>query len=520
MCLASLDLVPRLHLPVDALSLMVASASSSSPYPLNFIMIMGFFFVIFYVIARVLYVIPLIRYIPFLFWAVYLSTYPQVLLKWQELYFYPFWGSVLAYAQCYFKRYLRWRELNPRPVRTKSIGFNRNKQNATRRMLFPYSNEGRSKIAIFFAWLWRAVCNITYFTFIFMPVRLIRLGFWIKRMVPQLRTARGWWNLFTGLMQWIWHLLPFAIRYEFEKYKHGKDFTTAMGEEMMTSYQRGEKERRKREEEELRRAFSKAKRYFHREAKAGRNPFEEKRQQQQEQRSSSQQGSGSHSDQASSSEQSESDAFWDGTKKSTNSGREHQQSNQQSSQQKQRNAQSSHWSQSHGANSNTSSTRSNQQRSGNTQGSSKSQQGSQSTSQNSSQQTQSRSTYQHKARPQSHEERNKKDISRSTAKSPPLTKSERHILSKKYYDEHHADFIAAGWTYDPLESGLDTANNPLFNLGLSLSTPTAEAKKRYHKLSQKYRKWALPIYPSTVTDRANIIILILNDAGSYLRKRK
>jgi len=298
------------------------------------------------------------------------------------------------------------------------------------------------------------------------PARLIRLGFWIKNIAPQLKTPLGWWRLFCGLLSWIgmliWSALPFAWRAEFRRGMHGTSTQESFKQEAHAAYAKEVERKRRQEEEELRRLFRKMRRFVKGEAQANRNPFEQGGTPDSSQYSQNADPEPQASHQSSTNDfqrQQQERAQRDRAARQQAYEQANAESNRanqkQQSQQKEADA---HWGQWNGASD---------------------------TQQN------------------SHKYTSTKQVYKGDPSSP---------LSQAFYERHRADFESVNWVYSPEEEVYSTASNKFTILGVSSTSSKAERKKAYHTLSKKYGQFTSFDNPSTVSERANAIIKVINDA--------
>ncbi len=317
--------------------------------------------------------------------------------------------------------------------------------------------------------LWRFTCEATYFILITLPVNLMRLSFWLCRTIPKLRTLSGWWYLLKGILLWLWYLIPWQVRSEWDRLWKNKSVEESFQEEMRKVYQKEKEKQRKRQERELRSSFRRFKKFVKGAARAGVDPEEYARAQQEEQR---QQQSASQSSQSSQT----SDNFRERHRQQTQSEKQQRESARSSQSQQQ-------------------------------QSSSQSQQQSTSSSQS------SRSSYQ--APP--------KDKPKPKPAPKPQPKKITP-LDKEFYDDNKEVFVSAGWIYSPSEERFKKYDQTKLKseafkiLDIPADSDTKVIKKAKRDLSKQYLKFTYPIHPPVVNDRANQVMAVVNHASDMLLK--
>lgn len=439
---------------------MVSQLSTSFDQIANkeaFIITMMVHFALTFVIGWVSVRIPFFKWVPLILFGRLLLKYPTAPIQWDSTSCYLFWGLVTAYVM-YFRKRMSYsgsfQLAFPSLPRFHTGGF--------------FTKCGRV-IRFFFVYLWKAICELTYRVFIWLPVVLIRLGYWLKHTIPKLRTWSGWWMLTKGILSWFYGLLPFEIRAEFARWRHGKDAATYMGEELGKKYKKEREKQRQREQNELKRAFRKIAKAIKNMAKRGIDPNE------------AFQGTGTQEERQS-------------------------QSTQQNKQKKANNQDDDFWSKQKQQ------TESDRQSRG-TQNSSTSANSSSSSHQQSSQKkdtssSQSKSNWWEQG----------KETAESGAKEPKqnTSRGEPHPMSKAFYDLYKEDFLAAGWVYDATEERYGKKRDSYAVLGLSSTATAAEVKKAWVKLSQQYTKFANSGMPMMVQERAHEILSEINGAKDKL----
>lgn len=248
--------------------------------------------------------IPGVRWVFAASW-LYVALNSPILIAWQTGFFWMAWSSAIVFA-------LRWKN---RFLEAASFDLS---------LPSPSGSVWAYRFRVLFRGLWRVIkwititlwkflCEATYFILITLPVNLMRLSFWLCRTIPKLRTLSGWWYLLKGILLWLWYLIPWQVRSEWDRLWKNKSVEESFQEEMRKVYQKEKEKQRKRQERELRSSFRRFKKFVKGAARAGVDPEEYARAKQKEQRQ--QQESTSQSTQSSQS----SDNFRDRHRQQTQS---------------------------------------------------------------------------------------------------------------------------------------------------------------------------------------------------------
>lgn len=415
--------------------------------------------------------IPIIRWVFAVSW-LYVAIMSPILIAWQTGWFWMAWSSGILFV-------LRWK--------------NKFMEVTTFDLAIPSSPHAGYRVKVFFRglgkgiwWLlkmlWKLICAITFFICITLPEALMRLAFWLTRTIPKLKTAQGWWLLIKGILTWFWYLLPFQLRAEWSRLKHGKSVKDSFQEDMNRYWNKEREKQKRREERELKNSFRRLKKLVKKLAQKGVHPEEfarqceeEERQKQSEQTSSYQQSSSTQSESTSSSNN-----FQEEHRRRTQAEKERQrQRSQQSSQHSSQSSQSSRGSESSRA----------------------------SSSQGSTSSSGTRQTKQEQPEPKPKPKPQPKEIS---------------PLSKEFYDKHRESFVDAGWEYEASEErflkydNTRLASEARLVFGVSSDADKSTMKKAYRKLAKIYMNRLMPYQPIPVQERADAIMKVINNAKTIL----
>ncbi len=462
-----------------------------------------------YVIAWVASLIPIIRWFIFSYIIIVIIEGFPASVDFSTPITFILWGMLLPFIR------ILWKKLNlsfPRLPRFRSplptqLRHNHSFVNLLRPKKSPFAF-----IAYPFKWIWRIIKGAFYFLLVRIPARLIRLGFWIKQVIPSLNTWDGWKNLIKGLFSWlgnlIWIALPAEIRAEFRRGTSGKEAKESFAQDVKSSFYREQTRQKKRDEQELWRFFNSFKKTFQQKAREGHDPFKQGEPDLDPKKQAQNQSKKTYQKQQ---DPWENDPYHD-----NDFYREQQASAQRSRNRRKKESETQK-----------------------TQSSKQSNSSRQSSSSQKSNQTndpfpkseeesawwkeQQSRTSQESAEQKRKESQNSKQSTQSkTSKTgtQPTTDPPSNPASKAYYDKYRNDFIRAGWNYEPDEERFTGGKNSYDILQVTTSQTSTEIKKSYYALSKKYRPFLTPTHPTTVQKRANEIIKEINRAHNTINPRK
>jgi len=445
-----------------------------------------------YVAGALLVRVPVLRWFALIYVLYMGSLEPRNLTAYYVPAFYCFWSFIGAYV----RRYVATRPSHSTALSFPSFSLSLPSLHLggfTRFITSPFRITWRL-LKLLYDTCKRIVGWSAYVLFITLPVRIIRLSFWLYKIFPHLKTRQGIIILLKELLAWtgslLWAILPFAWKAEINRLKHGKSVKESFSDGLKEEYRKAQEKKKRQEEEELRRIWRKAKKFVWDEAKDGRDPFH----QQSEPNCSSQQrsqaqGRSSHS----SAHQSKS---------------QNHQSQRRSSDPQKSNAQDGFWD----AHENKASQDRQQRKQAQQQRTQSSQSQSQSHSSTQSQR-------QERKKPDPTQKKQADGFWDNTQKQTKKADPEPDSRSKAFYDKHKADFEDAGWIYDPMEERFTGGKSPYEVLGVSTQSDLQERKKAYKALSKKYLNYTAPRYATTVQNRANEIMKEINGAKERLIKK-
>lgn len=478
----------------------LANVLTEAKDPSAFVVMMALFFFMGWFIGFIFRRIPFFRWLMLGAFAVTVIQHPHLPIAWEFPDFYIFWGCIGAYA-------MHWRK------KAYEGGFSVSLPRTSGHFIARISGWFTSLIKAPFLALWWLLKKVVDLP-IRLSVYLMRAGFRTKRFLTNLCSKKGRGILLTGFREWLWYLLPWELRAEWERQKSGVKSQTPFGDAAPTETARRyhkEKARAERKKDwETRSTFNKINKEFRRVfRKTGKDPaeaFTQGSSNHREQHSSDSRTESSEpppnqqSQSSSQSSSSASDDFWNQTREKTT---------QEKQRRQQTDSRSRH-------SSSQSSSSQNEKRTDSNRTQSSSSQSSQQTEKN--RRKDSGSASQGKTESKSANKEDKLDPSR--AQDSPLTDDEKELLSKSYFDRHRALFDKAKWDFDPWECTLDPRGNKYATLKVSPHDDKPQIKKSYFKLSKKYRTFTSDAYPGEVRKRADLIGRILSGAHTRIMQNK
>ena len=451
----------------------LANVLTEAKDPSAFVVMMALFFFMGWFIGFIFRRIPFFRWLMLGAFAVTVIQHPHLPIAWEFPAFYIFWGCVGAYIS---------------PYRNKLFGGDGfglsipNTSGAGARFLGSLWYLIKQPLKA----LWWTFKHLVDLLFIRIPIYLIRIAYWLKVTIPMLGKSGGWLRLLRGIGTFLWLLVPWMVRAEWNRLFRGKEFGDTRSDEFKRRYYREKKKHERREEWRSRSLFRELEQFMKYSFRKERtDPFPSGTPNSDQWTRAQQKTAGKQQRQSrqseSHSEQSTSDDFWE---------------------QQRRKARSDQ-----------------QQRHGSTDNESAEQEDSGSTQKQSQQSSEDFWERQRKAS-SSKKKQSSHSQSYQNPKPKPEPTKDPDPITREFYEKHRTAFEKSGWMNDPTEDRFGSGKSVYTILDIPADADRAQIKKAKIRFARQYMPFTNLNHPIPVQARANAILAETNGAVDTLLKRK
>lgn len=457
--------------------MLIANVLTEAKDPSAFVVMMALFFFFGWFCGFITVRFTILRWLGIGLFGVTIVQNPHLPIAWEFPTFYIFWGYVGAYLSPYRNKFFS------------GDGF---------ALTLPNSSGSGSRflgslwylIKQPFKALWWTFKNLVDLIFIRIPIYLIRIAYWLKVTIPMLGKTEGWLRLLRGIGTFLWLLVPWMVRAEWNRLFRGKDFGDTRSDEFKRRYNREKKKHERREEWRSRSLFSELEEFMKQSFRKERtDPFPggtpNSDQWTRAQKKTAGKSQGKSRQGENQSEQSASDDFWgqqrrkaqsEQGQKRKSSGKKNSASPRSSSSQKQsRQTSEDYW-----------------------------EKQKQASSSNKKKSSHSQNHTDPKPRP----------------KPKPTPEKDPDPMSREFYEKHRAVFEKSGWKNDPTEDRFGSGKSLYAILDLPSNADRAQIKKAKIRFARQYMPFTNLNHSIPVQARANAILAETNGAVDTLLKGK